>query len=209
MSQTRIQALGVAVARMIRDSLDLVRPVHGRAPRSRVGRAPLAQRFHAHPESADAAPHVCVVVGGGAARARRLRCPLVGAQRRAGYKDPAPYIKGWIPPSVTAGAASAQIQSLADQRGRPLRLRLTGGQRHDRSQARAWGEAWIYASLLCLIADRAYDRDAFRAWLAPRDIKAVLPARSRRLNPSPMTRNGTRRATPWNGALAGSSTGGA
>ena len=42
------QALGLAVARMIRDHLDLVRPVHGRAPR--------AQRFHEHPDGAGAAP---------------------------------------------------------------------------------------------------------------------------------------------------------
>ena len=72
------QALGV-VARRIRDRLDLVRPVHGRAPRGGVGGAPLAQRLHEHPDGAGAAPHVCVVVGGGAPRARRLRRPrLVG-----------------------------------------------------------------------------------------------------------------------------------
>ena len=65
---------------MIRDRLDRVRPVHGRAPRGRVGGAPRAQRFHEHPDRAGAAPHVCVVVGGGTARARRLRRPRVGPQ---------------------------------------------------------------------------------------------------------------------------------
>ena len=46
-------------------------------------------------------------------------------------------------------------------------------------------EAWIDAPLPCLIADRAYDRDGFRAWRAQRDIKAVLPARRGHLNPQP------------------------
>ena len=39
------QALGLAVARRIRESLHRARPVHARAPRSGVGRAPLAQRL--------------------------------------------------------------------------------------------------------------------------------------------------------------------
>ena len=75
------QALGLAVARMVRKGLHRARPVHARAPGGGVGRAPLAQRFHEHPEGAGAAPHVCVVVGGRAARARRVRRPLVGPQR--------------------------------------------------------------------------------------------------------------------------------
>ena len=75
------QALGLAVARMIREGLDRVRPVHARALGG-GGRAPLAQRFHEHPDRAGAVPHV--FVGGGAARARRLRRPLVGPQRGLG-----------------------------------------------------------------------------------------------------------------------------
>ena len=75
------QALGVAVARMIREGLDLVRPVHGRAPRGGVGHAPLAQRFHEHPDRAGAVPHVFIVVGGGLSRTRRLRRPLVAPQQ--------------------------------------------------------------------------------------------------------------------------------
>ena len=39
------------------------------------------------------------------------------------------------------------------------------------------------APLSCLMADRAWDDDAFRARRAQRDIKAVIPARSRRTNP--------------------------
>ena len=46
-------------------------------------------------------------------------------------------------------------------------------------------ESWTDAPRPCLSADRAYDRDSFRAWRAQRDIKAVLPARHGRLNPQP------------------------
>ena len=83
------------------------------------------------------------------------------------------------------GGLSTQIPILADPRGRPLCLRLTGGQRHDRTQARALVEAWTGAPLPCLIADRAYDGDAFRAWLERRGIKPVIPARKGRTNPRP------------------------
>ena len=83
------------------------------------------------------------------------------------------------------GGLSTQIHILADPRGRPLCLRLTGGQRHDSTQARAWVEAWTGAPLPCLITDRAYDGDAFRAWRERQGIEAVIPARKRRTNPRP------------------------
>ena len=93
------------------------------------------------------------------------------------------------------GGFSPQIHSLTDRRGRPLRLYVTGGPRHASTQSRLV-ETWTDAPLSCLIADQAYDGDAFRAWRAQRGIEAVIPAR-----------NGTRRATPWNGASAGSNAG--
>ena len=83
-------------------------------------------------------------------------------------------------------------------------VRLTGGQRHDRTQARALVEAWSAAPLSRLMADRAYDVDAFRAWLAPRGIQAVIPARAGLWIPNPATRRRTRRATRGNVAAAGS-----
>ena len=46
-------------------------------------------------------------------------------------------------------------------------------------------EAWTDAPLPCLIADRAYDSDGFRAGLAQRDIEVVIPARRGRTNPQP------------------------
>ena len=59
-----------------------------------------------------------------------------------------------------------QIHILTDRRDRPLRLHVTGGQRHDSTQARTLAEAWTDAPLSCLIADRAYGGDAFRTWRA-------------------------------------------
>ncbi len=94
---------------------------------------------------------------------------------------------------------STQIHILADQRG----LRLTGGQRHDSTQARALVEAWTGAPLPCLIADRAYDGDAFRAWREQQGIKAVIPARKGRTNPPPYdlerypARNAVERGIGW------------
>ena len=35
------------------------------------------------------------------------------------------------------------------------------------------------------MADRAYDGDGFRAWLAPRGTEAVIPAQKGRTNPQP------------------------
>ena len=82
-------------------------------------------------------------------------------------------------------AAGAPKKKEADLRGRSLRLRVTGGQRHDRTQAQAWVEDGTDAPLPCLIADRAYDRDGFRAWWAQRGIEAVIPARRGRTHPQP------------------------
>jgi transposase len=62
---------------------------------------------------------------------------------------------------------------LADALGRPLRFMLTGGQVHDVVAAPAMiediaGEA--------LIADKAYDSNAFRAHIAKAGMQAVIPS---------------------------------
>ena len=61
------------------------------------------------------------------------------------------------------GGFSTPIHILADRQGRSLSLRVTGGLRHARTQARALAESWTGASPSCLISDQAYDGDAFRA----------------------------------------------
>ena len=84
--------------------------------------------------------------------------------------------KGRIPPSGAAGGTAApRSHILADQRRRPLCVRLTGGQRHDSTQARVLVKAWTGAPPPCLIADQAYGGDAFRAWMAQRAFGPSFP----------------------------------
>ncbi len=70
-----------------------------------------------------------------------------------------------------------------------------GSPRHDRPQARTLVKVWIGALQSCLIADRAYDRDAFRAGVAQQGIQDVMPARARCLEPQPHDLEAYRRAT--------------
>ena len=55
----------------------------------------------------------------------------------------------------------------------------------------------------CLIVDRAWDGDAFRAWREQQGIKAVIPARKGRTNPRPhaperyQARNTVERGLGW------------
>lgn len=64
------------------------------------------------------------------------------------------------------------------------------------AQTRALVEAWMSVPLSRLIADRAYDGDAFRVWLAQRGIQTVIPARAGHLDPSPCdSGRRTKRAT--------------
>ena len=101
------------------------------------------------------------------------------------------------------GGFGTQIHLLADRRGRPLRLRVTGGPRHDSTQARALVEAWTDTPRPCLMADRAYDGDGFRTWRAQRGTEAVIPDRKGRTNPQPhdlelyKARNAIERGLGW------------
>jgi transposase len=58
-----------------------------------------------------------------------------------------------------------------------LRIRLTPGQQHEMTQARDLIEGF---SAAILIADTAYDADAFRAELAEQGTGAVIPANKSR-----------------------------
>ena len=108
---------------------------------------------------------------------RPIRIDPPGVIVRSG----APQSKRRSPLWVAAGRLLHLIPSLADRRGRSLRvpgspLRLPSG-------PVPGGAAGTDASLSYLIADRAWDRDASRAWRVPQDIEAIIPARSRRTNP--------------------------
>ena len=69
---------------------------------------------------------------------------------------------------------------MADARGRPVRVALTAGQRHDAPHALPLLEGLAPAYL---IADRGYDSDPLVAALAARGIQAVIPPRRKRRHP--------------------------
>ena len=127
------------------------------------------------------------------------------------------HARGGRAPNKRGGARSGlqpgrlphpEPSSLADRRSRSLCLRVTDGPRPDRTQARVLGEAGTDAPLSCLIADRARDRDAFRAGRVPQGIEAVLPARSWRPQPRDPARYPARHAGARGlGGLGGASRG--
>ena len=78
------------------------------------------------------------------------------------------------------GGLTTRIQALVDAPGRPIRLKLTAGQAHDRRSA-----ADMYATIgpgQTLLADRACDSDGLRDALAARGAVAnirLMPTRKR------------------------------
>jgi transposase len=62
---------------------------------------------------------------------------------------------------------------LADALGRPLKFMLTGGQVHDVVTAQAMIDG---VEGHALVADKAYDSNAFRAHIAKAGMQAVIPS---------------------------------
>ena len=75
------------------------------------------------------------------------------------------------------GGFSTKIHIGVDALGNPLRLRLTGGQAHDVTEADKLIEGLIFG---WMIADRDYDADTFRAKITECGAEAVIPGRSNR-----------------------------
>lgn len=100
----------------------------------------------------------------------------------------APSKKRRIMRAAVAGMVSARKSRISDRQDFPLGLRLTGGQRHPPPHPGPRPEPWGKPGAALLsrrIADRAYDGEAFRAWLAQRGLQAFIPARARRRDPPP------------------------
>ncbi len=71
-----------------------------------------------------------------------------------------------------------KLHAVCDDKGRPLVLLLTPGNVHDCKVAKQSIEALPPANQL--VADKGYDSNALREWLAEWVTKAVIPPRSNR-----------------------------
>lgn len=80
------------------------------------------------------------------------------------------------------GGLSTKVHLVVDALGLPLAFEITEGQRHDTRPA---GELFQRAESSCLLADKAYDSDAFRAALALRDCLPVIPCNASRARKIP------------------------
>ena len=71
---------------------------------------------------------------------------------------------------------------ICDSLGRPLRFRLTAGQRHDNLAAKDLLEGFDAQAVL---ADRAYDNNDLRQTIADMGAEAVIPSTRSRKQPIP------------------------
>ena len=78
------------------------------------------------------------------------------------------------------GGFSTKIHVSVDALGNPLRLTLTGGQRHDITQAEDLLVGFISEYV---IADRGYDADDFITFISTHGSMPVIPSRKRRQQP--------------------------
>jgi len=78
------------------------------------------------------------------------------------------------------GGFSTKIHVNVDALGNPLRFLLTGGQRHDITQAEALIAGFDFERA---IADRSYDADPFLQRIADQEAEAVIPPRKNRKEP--------------------------
>ena len=76
------------------------------------------------------------------------------------------------------GGLTSKLHALVDADGRPLSLRLTGGQVHDACEAEALIEAIPEGATL--LGDKGYDSNAIREAAAVRKVWANIPNRSNR-----------------------------
>jgi len=75
------------------------------------------------------------------------------------------------------GGLSTKVHLVVDALGLPLTFEVTEGQHHDSRPAKALIGRALSS---CLLADKAYDSDEFRAVLAGCDCTAVIPSNASR-----------------------------
>jgi len=80
------------------------------------------------------------------------------------------------------GGLTTKIHMVCDTLGRPLRFILTAGQRHDNLAAKALLDGFKTEAVL---ADKAYDNNDLRQFIADSEAKAVIPSTRSRKVPIP------------------------
>ncbi|MGB7006049.1 MAG: IS5 family transposase [Pseudolabrys sp.] len=105
-------------------------------------------------------------------------CPPAGRDRKRGDQNQAL--------GRSRGGLTSKIHMLADALGRPLRLTLTGGQVHDIVTAPALLEGIDGGAV---IADKAYDSNHLRQFIANAGMLAVIPSLPSRKVPIPHDAN--------------------
>jgi transposase len=78
------------------------------------------------------------------------------------------------------GGFSTKIHASVDALGNPLRFLLTGGQRHDITQA---DDLIADLDFERVIADRSYDAEEFLNQIVEKEAEAVIPPRKNRKEP--------------------------
>ena len=84
------------------------------------------------------------------------------------------------------GGLTTKIHALVDALGRPIRLKLTEGQAHDGRSAEDMFDSVRAGNIL--LADRAYDSNALRQYLAARGAQANIRAMPQRRDPPAFSR---------------------
>jgi transposase len=80
------------------------------------------------------------------------------------------------------GGLSTKVHLIVDALGLPLTFEITEGQRHDNQRAQ---ELAGRARSSCLLGDKAYDSDAFRAALDKQSCEPVIPSSASRARKLP------------------------
>ena len=78
----------------------------------------------------------------------------------------------------TRGGRNTKLHAVCDSKGRPHVLLITPGNFHDMRVAKVCIEAMPPSAEL--VADKGYDSNDLRAWLAERGTRAVIPPKRNR-----------------------------
>jgi transposase len=116
----------------------------------------------------------CQRSGSGANLTRQHHCTGASLRRRSIKKNGGQASQAL---GRSRGGFSTKIHANVDALGNPLRFLLTGGQRHDITQANDLVADFDFERV---IADRSYDSDDFLDRIAEKQAEVVIPPRKNR-----------------------------